>query len=302
MALISAQYANLMDANINKAFSDYFKLHPEEYKEWCDVQKSSKQYEQDAMFGEMKMPGVLGEYENAPESDFAQGPKRTWTHVKYGFKVTASEELIEDERFPVVVKAAGKMGIAMKHRLNVAGAYDLNNSFTVSTVGSADTASETLCATSHASFGDGAAQANRPTTDVTLGVDSFWAGVTNFHGLKDREDNPIMKIPKKLIIPAALERRAIEMLESKDVPYLATNELNAIRKYGMSYVIGHYLTASAAWWITTDEKAIRFYMRRPVTIKAENTITNDSRSWVITTRFSHGPMDWYDIYGTDGVA
>jgi hypothetical protein len=250
----------------------------------------------------MAMPDELGEYENAPEATFAQGPKRTWTHVKYGFKVTASEEIIEDELFPVVVKAAGKMGIAMKHRFNVAGAYDLNNAFTVSTVGAADTADETLCATAHASFGDGADQANRPATDVTLGVDSFWAGLVNFHGLNDREGNPILKIPKKLIIPGALERRAIEMLESKDVPYLSTNEMNAIRKYGMSYVIGHYLTSTTAWFITTDEKAIRFYIRRPVTIKAESTITNDSRSWVITTRFSHGPFDWYDIYGTDGVA
>lgn len=303
MAIISGQMAKLFDARIGKAFFGNLKLYPEEYAQWCDKRTTKEQYECDAMFGEFPMPNLVGEYENAPETHFSPGPQRTWTPVKYAVTLIASEEIIEDERFPVVVKSAGALGTAMRHRYETQGAYDLNNSFTVSTVGAADTADETLCATAHASFGDGSDQANRPATDVTLGVDSLWAAVVNFHGLNDREDNPIMKIPNKLVFGPTLERRAIEILRSDaGVPYLSTNEMNAIRSKNLGYSIGHYIDSVTAWWVTTAEKSIRFYVRRAPTVKAESTIRNDSRSWTISTRISHGPMDWYDIYGTDGVA
>ena len=302
MAIISANMTKLFDARIGKAFFDNLKIYADEYKAWCDVMTSGKQYERDAMFGEVPMPNEVGEYENFPEVSFPQGPQRTWTHKKYAFAVIASEECIDDELFPVVVKTAGAMGKAIKHRMNTQGAFDLNMSFIVNTVGASDTADETLCATSHASFGDGAAQANRPATDVTLGVDSLWAGINNFSGLNDREGNPIMQIPKTLIIHPSKERTAIEILESTAVPYYANNEINAVRKKGLSYEVGHYLSSTTAWWIITNEKPIRFYLRRAPTIKAESTQRNDSRTWNMSARLSHGPFDWYGIYGTDGVA
>jgi len=303
MAIISANMANLFDARINKAFYQYLGMYPEEYNKWCDVMGSKHQYEKVSLYSELPMPAALGEYENAPETTFKQGPVRTWTHVKYGFKLIASEEALEDELFPVIVATAGSMGEAMKHRIETQGAYDLNSAFTVSTVGAANTASETLCATSHATFtgAGGAAQANRPQADVTLGADSLWAGVNNFAGLNDHEGNPVMAIPRKLIIPPALERTAIEILRSTDVPYKSTNEKNAIQTKGLTYEISHYMTATAAWFLVTDKKPIRFYMRRSPSVKPDKNSTNDSRSWVITCRLSHAPYDWYQIYGTDGV-
>ena len=304
MALISAAMANLYDARIRKVFNDYLLSWPEEYSQWCDVQTSTRQYEKNALFGELPMPGVLGEYENAPEAVFKSGPVRTWTHVKYGFKIIASEECIEDDLFSVVVSTAQKAATAMRHRMEVQGAYDLNSAFTVSTVGPSDTASETLIATSHATFtgAGGASQANRPSTDVTLGPDSLWAAIDNFGGLKDHEGNPIMAIPRTLIAPVGLKRTAIEILKSTDMPYKSTFELNALRMQGIDFTIGHYLTGAAAWFVTTDQKAIRFYIRRAPVVKPDVNITNDSRSWTITARLSHAPYDWYQIYGTDGVA
>lgn len=303
MAIISANMANLYDARINKAFYSYLELFPEEYTNWCEMMSSTKQYEKVALYGELPMPPALGEYEDATETAFQQGPVRTWTHVKYGFKLIASEESLEDELFPVIEDTAKSMGTAMRHRIETQGVYDLDNAFTVNTVGAADTASETLCATSHATFtgAAGAAQSNNPTTDVTLGADSLWAGVDNFATLNDHQGNPIRAIPRKVIIPPAYERTIIEILKSVEVPYKSTNEINAIRTRGLDYVISHYLASTTAWFLTTDKKAIRFYMRRPPQVKPDPDVTNDSRAWVITCRLSHAPYDWYQIYGTDGA-
>ncbi len=303
MAMLSANVANAMDARISKAFYDYLGLYPEEYTNWCETMSSSKDVERVTLYGELPMPAQLGEYENAAEVSFKEGPIRTWTHVKYGCTLIASEECLEDELFPVVEGAAGKVGTAMKHRIETQGAYDLVNAFTVSTVGASDTADETLIATSHATFtgAGGAAQSNRSSTDATLGADSLWAAVVAMVNLKDHEGNPVMAIPRKLIIPTALERTAREILDSTLAPYKSTNESNAIRSKGLTFDIGHYLTSTTAWYVVTGQKPIRFYMRRSPTVKPDTTIRNDSRSWTITCRLSHAPFDWYQIYGSDGV-
>jgi hypothetical protein len=304
MAMLSGNLTNLYDARINKAFYQYLGLYPEEYANWCEQLVSKNKYEKVSLYSELPMPGVLSEYEEVPETHFKEGPVRTWTHVKYGSTLIASEDALEDELFPVIEKTAGSLGTAMRHRIETQGAYDLNNAFTVSTVGPSSTASETLIATSHATFtgAGGSSQANRPTTDVTLGADSLWAGVDNFAGLKDHENNPVRAIPRMLIIPPALERTAIEILKSIETPYKSTNEINAIRTRGLDYTVGHYLSSSTAWFLVTDQKPIRFYMRRAPTVKPDNTIRTDSRSWTITCRFSHAPYDWYQIFGTDGAA
>ena len=304
MAIISLNMANLYDARINKAFFLYLNAYAEEYSKWCEVLSSKKQYEKVSLFGEIPMPPVLGEYENAAETSFKPGPVRTWTHVKYGFTLRASEESIEDELFPVIVKTAQAMGEATHHRIETQGSYDLNSAFTVNTVGASDTADETLCATSHATFvgAGGAAQANRPATDVTLGADSLWAEVDRMATFNDHEGNPVQAIPRTLIIHSSNEREAIEILKSANMPYKTTRETNAIRVKGLDYVVGHYLDTAAAWFLTTDKKSIRFYMRRPPQVKPDDTVRSDSRGWVITTRLSHGPYDWYQICGTDGSA
>lgn len=304
MAILSANMANLYDARVKEAVFQYLNLHPEEYTQWCDVRSSKDQYEELALFGELPMPPALGEYENAAETKFVPGPMRKWTHVKYGYTLIASEEAIEDSRFPVIVQTAGSIGKATKHRIETQGVFDLNSAFTVYTVGASDTADETLCAAAHATFtgAGGSSQKNRESTDATLGVDSLWTGVNNFATLKDHEGNPIVAIPKLLVVPPALERKAVEMLQSIETPYLSTNEMNALKTRNLKYVVSHYLTSTTAWFLVTGEKPIRFYMRRPVTVKPDNTIRNDSRSWTVTCRLSHAPYDWYQIYGSDGVA
>ena len=89
MAILSANMTNLYDARISKAFYQYLGLNPEEYSKWCETMTSKDQYEKVSLYGELPMPGVVSEYEQFPETSFKQGPVRTWTNVKYGFRLIA---------------------------------------------------------------------------------------------------------------------------------------------------------------------------------------------------------------------
>lgn len=301
MAILQANLPGFLDKRILEAFYDYLKPHEMEFTQWCEMKPSKYHEERVIMAGELPMPGQVDEYEEFPETTRVEGPTKVYTHVKYGFRLLASEELIEDALWPILDQTASAMGTAMHHRMETQGAYDLNNAFTSATI---NNNTEYLIQTSHATFSGagGGTQNNAPSTDVTLGVDSLWAAINNFDALLDREGNPVRKIPQTLVIHGSNERVAIEILESTDVAYKSTNEKNALTKKAIRYVKGHYLSSTTAWYVITDMKPIRFYLRRAPRVKVEDEMKTESRAWQISTRLSHGAWDWMDIYGTDGVA
>ena len=299
--IISANMAKLYDANISMVFDKEFKQY-DEYKQFVQSKTSSKQFEEVAMFAEIPMPGKVGELENMPQASFVDGPMRKWTHEKYGFELIASKESIDDELFPVISNTGAAAGVAMRHRLETQGVYDYDYAFTVATVGASDTASETLCATTHTSFtgSGGGDQQNRPDTDITLGTDALWAAIDNFSGLEDREGLPIVKIPKRLLTNAANQRVCREILESVNMPYEMNREKNILSDIGITPVYSHYLTSSTAWFLMTDTPPVWFYTRQGVEIEAESRSSNQSRAWTLSMRISHGPRTWEDVYGTTG--
>jgi len=303
MAMLSSQMSNLLDARVSRYFYQELSTWPKEYPQWCNVMSSENSEERASGATELTMPGEVGEFEQIPEAQFVEGQSKTWTHTKYGFKVTASEELLEDQRHAVLDKTAGAVGRAMAHRIETQGAYDLNSAFTVATI-PANGTDEYLIQTNHAAWtgSGGGTQSNAPSTDVTLGIDAVWAGLNSMATLKDHAGNPAMVIMEKLVIHPNEERTAVEILESDKVAYKSTNETNAVRKKGLRYVIGHYLTASAAWYLLARKSPIDFYFRRKPRVRVVNTATNESRSWIISARLSHGAFDYLGIYGSDGVA
>jgi hypothetical protein len=300
--IVSANMAKQFDARIKKMFFMEFTQYSE-FRNLVNVMSSSKQYERVATVGEMPMPDVVGELESFPQARFYPGPQREWIHEKYGYKTTASQEMLDDELFGVVAKSAQAAGVAMGHRYETQGIYDFDVAFTLNTVGPSDTASETLCATSHATFAGsgGDSQSNRPNSDITIGVDSLWAAINNFSGLHDRENNPIVKIPKKLVAHAVNKRTMKEILGSENAPYTMNREKNALEGEGITFVPSHYLSETTAWFLMTDESPIDFYIRWPTKVDTDGNISNQSRFWVISTRISHGPRSWENIYGSTGA-
>ena len=83
----------------------------------------------------------------------------------------------------------------------------------------------------HVCGAGGAPQANRPDTDITLGVDSLWAAIV-FAGLTDREGQPIVKIPRKRMTNAVNKRVCKEILDSMNMPYSMNRKLTCSKVKG----------------------------------------------------------------------
>jgi hypothetical protein len=307
MAHLTGQFPDLLDTHFKDyAFGALMKW-PSEFRQWNDVRTSDLATEYEGGASELPQPGSVGEYAEFPEAQLVEGPQQTWSHTKYGYRVIASEELIEDERFSVLTRTAEACGAAMFHLLETEGIADINNSFTTANVPAGDAGTdEYLCQRSHSAWAgtSGSAQHNGPATDVTLGLDAVWAAVDNFATLNNTQGDPTMKIPAALMIHPNNKRKGKEILQSEDVPFLATNEINAIRQENLSLILMHYASSTTAWWVKTRDNPVRWYFRRTPRIKRDDKTSNESMAWQISTRFSHGPtvMGWMEIYGTDGVA
>ena len=63
-----------------------------------------------------------------------------------------------------------------------------------------------------------------------------------------------MQTPATLLVPPALEYKALELLESVGMPESAQNELNAIRRArpSLRLVVWPYLTSATAWSLVGD--------------------------------------------------
>jgi len=303
MARLTGNFPYALDARVNKYFFQNLAAWPKEYPAWCMVQSSTDPDVRMSAASELPMPGAVGENETFPETRFVEGPLQTINWTKYGFRLIASEELIDDNLFGLLDKAAAACGRALAHRLETQGAYDLVNSFTGTWL-TVNGSAEYLCQENHAAWTNsgGNTQSNMPSTDVTLGVDSLWAAVNNFAGLEDNAGNPAMEIADELIIEATNKRTAVEVLRSDKVAYKSTNTMNAIRDEGLTYKIGHYLTSTTAWWVRSRRKPVYFYFRWQPRVQVENTISTQSRAWQISCRIGHAAYDWRPLYGTDGAA
>jgi len=300
MAILSTNFTSLLDARVERVFERALMAYPPEYTMYCDVETSNLAEDRMAQVGEMPMPPTVGEYEELPETQFTQGPDLVWNHTKYGYRLIASSELIEDERFGVLDTVTSKIGTAVNHRVETFAASILNNAFTTSNF---NNDSETLCATSHAVFSGagGAAQANRPATEVVFGQDALWAAIDAIGAWKDEEGNPAMKIPATLLGGPSLRREFIEVLQSTGTPYTATLETNATRDLGLGSTLNHYLDSSTAWFIIMREKPVIFKWRRMPQVLPDEERKTDSRSWNVTMRCSREPVAWRNIWGTTGA-
>lgn len=298
--MMTGNKPDLLDARVSKYFFDTVSLWPKEYPSWCNMKKATKNQERIGQSATLPMPDEIGENEAFDEAVFVEGPGQTWDPVKFGFRVLASRELLWDQLHPVLDRVSAAAGKAMAHRLETEGAADLNNAFTVANIND-DT--EYLIQEDHAAWSGagGGTQSNMPATGITLGVDSLWAGVDNFATLNDEEGNPAMVIPARLFIHSSGKRVAVEILQSEKVAYRATHETNAIRQEGISFKVGHYLSSSTAWFLSSREKSIEFYFWWQPEVEVENTLVTQTRAWQISTRLGHGPYDWKQIYGTDGT-
>ena len=300
MTVTRAQFQILLEPKLRNIWNESFPPRPTEFTRFLNVSSSKKAAETD-----YKMTG-LGPMQTKTEGadisygDPIPGSTKVYTHTSnaLGYRVTA--EMIRHEQYGQIAKLERSLMRSALDKQETDGAGVLNNAFSTSYTGF--TSGESLISTSHALLDGGTAQANRPSTDVSLGVTALQNAVQQFHLWKDDRSRPFISVPRLLIVHPNDLMVARELIGSEYKPGTSNNEINALREDGLQYMVSHYVTDTNAWFVLGDTHDLNFIWDLMHTTDMTEDFDSKDIKRSLVQAYSTGFGEWRGLYGSSGVS
>ena len=299
MAISRAQLLKELLPGLNALFGLEYARYGEEHKEIYETEKSERSFEEETKLSgfsaaPVKAEGTAISYDNAQEAFTARYSHET---IALGFSIT--EEAIEDNLYDSLSARYTKgLARAMAYTKQVKAAAVLNNGFNSAIVGGDGVS---LFNTAHPLV-NGGTNANTPSTPADLNETALENAVIQIAAWTDERGLLIAARPKKLIVPPALMFVATRLLDTELRVGTNNNDINAIKNNGSipeGYTVNHFLTATNAWFLTTDvPNGMKHFERTPLQNSMDGDFDTGNVRYKARERYSFGYSDPLGIYGS----
>ena len=299
MAISRAQLLKELLPGLNALFGLEYARYGEEHKEIYETEKSERSFEEETKLSgfsaaPVKAEGTAISYDNAQEAFTARYNHET---IALGFSIT--EEAIEDNLYDSLSARYTKgLARAMAYTKQVKAANVLNNAYNAAYPGGDGVS---LLNSAHPLV-NGGTNANTPTTAADLNETSLENAVIQIAAWTDERGLLIAARPKKLIVPPALMFVATRLLETELRVGTNNNDINAIKNNGAvpeGYTVNHFLTATNAWFLTTDvPNGLKHFERTPLANSMDGDFDTGNVRYKSRERYSFGWSDPLGIYGS----
>ena len=299
MAISRAQLLKELLPGLNALFGLEYARYGEEHKEIYETETSERSFEEETKLSGFSAAPVKGEgnaiaYDNAQEAWTARYNHET---IALGFSLT--EEAIEDNLYDSLSARYTKgLARAMAYTKQVKAAAVLNNAFNGAYVGGDNVS---LLNSAHPLV-NGGTNANTPSTAADLNETALENAVIQIAAWTDERGLLIAARPKKLIVPPALQFVATRLLDTELRVGTNNNDINAIKNNGSipeGYTINHFLTATNAWYLTTDvPNGLKMFVRTPLKNDMDGDFDTGNVRYKSRERYSFGYSDPLGIYGS----
>ena len=304
MAISRAQLLKELLPGLNALFGLEYKRYGEEHKEIYETEKSERSFEEETKLSGFSAAPVKNEgsaiaYDNAQEAFTARYNHET---IALGFSIT--EEAIEDNLYDSLSGRYTKaLARAMAYTKQVKAASILNNGFTNSAQYYGGD-KVPLFSTAHPLV-SGGTNSNTFSTPADLNETSLENAVIQIAAWTDERGLLIAAMPRKLIIPPALQFVATRLLETNLRVGTTDNDINAIKNNGSipeGYAINHYLTDTNAWFLTTDvPNGMKHFERMPLANSMDGDFDTGNVRYKSRERYSFGWSDPLGMFGSSGA-
>ena len=304
MAISRAQLLKELLPGLNALFGLEYKRYGEEHKEIYETEKSERSFEEETKLSGFSAAPVKNEgsaiaYDNAQEAFTARYNHET---IALGFSVT--EEAIEDNLYDSLSARYTKaLARAMAYTKQVKAASILNNGFTNSAQYYGGDGVP-LFSTQHPLV-SGGTNSNTFSTPADLNETSLEAAVIQIAAWTDERGLLIAAMPRKLVIPPALQFVATRLLETNLRVGTNDNDINALKNNGSipeGYAINHYLTDTNAWFLTTDvPNGMKHFERMPLANSMDGDFDTGNVRYKSRERYSFGWSDPLGMFGSSGA-
>ena len=299
MAISRAQLLKELLPGLNALFGLEYARYGEEHKEVYETEKSERSFEEETKLSgfsaaPVKAEGTAISYDNAQEAFTARYNHET---IALGFSIT--EEAIEDNLYDSLSARYTKgLARAMAYTKQVKAAAVLNNAYNAAYVGGDGVS---LLNSAHPLV-NGGSNANTPSTAADLNETSLENAVIQIAAWTDERGLLIAARPKKLIVPPALMFVATRLLDTELRVGTNNNDINALKNNGSvpeGYTVNHFLTATNAWFLTTDvPNGLKHFERTPLQNSMDGDFDTGNVRYKSRERYSFGWSDPLGIYGS----
>ena len=299
MAISRAQLLKELLPGLNALFGLEYARYGEEHKEIYETETSERSFEEETKLSGFSAAPVKGEgsaiaYDNAQEAWTARYNHET---IALGFGLT--EEAIEDNLYDSLSARYTKgLARAMAYTKQVKAAAVLNNAFSAAYTGGDGVS---LLNSAHPLV-NGGSNANTPSTPADLNETALENAVIQIAAWTDESGLLIAAKPRKLVVPPALQFVATRLLETELRVGTNNNDINAIKNNGSvpeGYTINHFLTATNAWFLTTDvPNGLKHFERTPLQNSMDGDFDTGNVRYKSRERYSFGWSDPLGIYGS----
>ena len=299
MAISRAQLVKELEPGLNALFGLEYKQYGEQWAEIFETETSDRAFEEEVMLSgfanaTVKPEGQGVSFDSAQETFTARYTNET---IALAFAIT--EEAIEDNLYDRLASRYTKaLARSMANTKQVKGAAVLNNAFNSSYAGGDG---KELCATDHPTLAG--TFSNELSTAADLNETSLEQALIDIAAFTDERGLKVAARGMKLIIPSALQFTAERLMKSKGRTGTADNDINAINNMGAipeGYVVNHYLTDTAKWFVKTDvPNGLKHFMRAPLKTSMEGDFDTGNVRYKARERYVFGFSDPRGIFGSD---
>ncbi len=278
-------------------FGTTYGEYQEEWRNLVEVQKSSKNYEEDTLvtgFGQMP---VKPEGTSVTFDSETQGFTKRYTHNVWALGYIVTQEEMEDNLYEVVSKKRIKR-LAFSARQTkeniVANVY--NRAFNSSYTGGDGVE---LLKTTHPSTSGN--WSNKLSTDSDLSQAALEDLMVQIAQAKNDRGHVINLQATKLIVSSSDMFNAKRILKSDLQSDNANHAINAVKGM-LDFTVNHYLSDTDAWFIRTDAgQGLQLFERRALNFTTDNDFDTENAKAKCSMRFSVGWSDPRSLYGTQGA-
>ncbi len=277
------------------------------YNKVLNTDTTSRSVEQFAQMAGVGLPTVVGEGEDTPTDTFVQGYYKTFKPVKYGLGVAASQELVEDDKFGIIMRRAKALSNSIYQAREIQGASVFNNAFDGTNYAGPD--GKALCASDHPLVKAGGTQSNILSVAADLDVGSLELALTDWELIKTHEGF-LQMLPTPRVLTASQNRwNVTEILKSQTRSDTANRvSVNAFQEGNetggtIDPLVWAYLTDPDAWFLVApaDETETLWLDRKAPYLKEDYVEKNETGYVYMRYRADFGFFGWKGIYGTPGA-
>jgi phage major head subunit gpT-like protein len=299
--MVSGSFSKLLAPGLNQVFHTAYDEAPQVWDQFFNMDSSQRAYEEDLSWAGFEPFQNYDELEDIELRDANEGYTTKYVHRKWGLGYQLSQELVDDNLYSGVIdQFPAMLARAARATKETVAASVFNLGFTTMLGGDG----EALFDTVHPLAGaGGGTAANTFSTTRALSHSALKEAITALKRTR-ADDNIFTPVtPAILLVPDALEHRALEILGTDKVPYSADNTTNVLTRQGLTVVPWSYLTNDDNWFLLAPkaQTKLRYFERWPMRQVMKDREENQSMVHLAYERYSFGFSDWRGTWGVDGA-